>query len=310
MKALVCSGLTRRFAERTAVDDLSFELASATVFGFLGPNGAGKTTTVRMLAALIAPTAGSAQVLGYDVVREAREVRARVGVLTETPSLYDRLTARENLIFFGRLYGLSVAAARSQAERYLRLFDLWPRRDDAVGAFSKGMRQKVALARALLHDPQLVFLDEPTAGLDPEAAFTLREFIRSLRTQGRTVFLTTHNLSEADSLCDLIAVFRGRLLRLASPAELRRSLYGEVLRIELAVDAARFAATVEAHPAVRSTAVDGRQLTLQLQGITAATPELVSALVAAGAPLLAVEPLVASLEQVYLELVNAGGATA
>jgi ABC-2 type transport system ATP-binding protein len=309
MNAIVCSGLTRRFGERTAVDDLSFTIPSATVFGFLGPNGAGKTTTIRMLAALIAPTAGSAQVLGYDVVREAREVRARVGVLTETPSLYDRLSPLENLIFFGRLYGLSAAAARSQAERYLRLFELWPRRDDPVGAFSKGMRQKTALARALLHDPELMFLDEPTAGLDPEAAFALREFIGGLRSQGRTVFLTTHNLAEADSLCDVIAVFRGRLLRLSAAQELRRSLYGEALRIELADDAAPFSAVVSAHPAVSSVQVDGSRLTLQLERV-AVTPQLVQALVAAGAPILAVEPLVASLEQVYLDLIGGGENTA
>ena len=196
------------------------------MFGFLGPNGAGKTTTVRMLSALIAPTSGTARVAGYEVGRDNDKLRKAVGILTQTPGMYGRLTAMQNLVFFAGLYELPAAAARAQAERYLRLLELWDRRDDRVGGFSKGMRQKLAIARALLHEPPVVFLDEPTSGLDPEAARTVRDFIKTLRQEGRTIFLTTHNLPEADELCDLVAVFRTELVRVDTPQNLRARCSG------------------------------------------------------------------------------------
>lgn len=208
MHAIETWDLTRAFGDRVAVEHLTFTAPRGAVFGFLGPNGAGKTTTVRMLAALIAPTSGSAVVTGYRLGEEDHAIRRNVGLLTESPGLYERLSARQNLIFFARLYDLDAARAEAQTERYLRMLGLWDRRDDPVGSFSKGMRQKLAIARALLHEPAIIFLDEPTAGLDPEAARTVREFIKELRAEGRTIFLTTHNLPEADELCDTIAVFR------------------------------------------------------------------------------------------------------
>src|SRR5215213_6429473 len=165
--AIETTRLTRRFGERTAVEDLTLAIPAGTVFGFLGPNGAGKTTTVRMLTALIAPTNGTAVVNAQALGAGNDAIRRSVGILTETPGLYERLTARENLLFFGQLYGLEQARAKAQTERYLRMLGLWERRDDQVGGFSKGMRQKIAIARALLHEPAIVFLDEPTAGLDP-----------------------------------------------------------------------------------------------------------------------------------------------
>src|SRR5579883_2053292 len=197
MNAIEITKLTRVFGERIAVQDLSLVIPAGSVFGFLGPNGAGKTTTVRMLAALIGPTSGSARVAGYTVGRENEAIRRSVGILTETPGLYERLSARQNLLFFARLYGLNGRKAEEQVERYLRLLSLWERRNDRVGGFSKGMRQKLAIARALLHEPAVVFLDEPTSGLDPEAARMVHQFIKDLRAEGRTIFLTTHNLHEA-----------------------------------------------------------------------------------------------------------------
>jgi ABC-2 type transport system ATP-binding protein len=213
--------LGRRFGELWALRNVDLELAPGEVFGLLGPNGAGKTTTVRLLTSLIAPTEGRAWVDGYEVTADADAVRARIGILTETPGLYDRLTATQNLDFFARLHGLDSTTRAERIERFLRLFELWDRRDDLTGGFSKGMKQKLAIARALIHEPSVVFLDEPTAALDPEAAFVVREAIASLRGAGRTIVLCTHNLDEAERLCDRIAFVRGELLRVDRPARLR-----------------------------------------------------------------------------------------
>src|SRR5262245_46469706 len=236
MNVIETEGLTRAFGQHLAVDSLTFAIQAGSVFGFLGPNGAGKTTTVRMLAALIAPTSGAASVAGHRLGADNQSIRRTVGILTETPGLYDRLSAEQNLVFFAQLYDVPLGRATAQAERYLRMLGLWERRDDRVGGFSKGMRQKLAIARALLHEPAVVFLDEPTASLDPEAARTVRDFIKQLRAEGRTIFLTTHNLPEADELCDLIAVFRGRLLRLDTPANLRAGLFGRGTLLRLVGD--------------------------------------------------------------------------
>ena len=236
--AIETIGLTRHFAGRAAVDDLTLTIPAGKVFGFLGPNGAGKTTTVRMLTALIAPLGGTACVAGYRLGENDEALRRAVGILTETPGLYDRLSARQNLTFFAQLYDLDSRKAAMQTERYLRTLELWGRRDDPVGGFSRGMRQKLAIARALLHEPEVVFLDEPTVGLDPEASKIVRDFVRELRAEGRTIFLTTHNLADADELCDLIGIFQGRLLHLDTPAGLRAELFGEGTRITLAGDAA------------------------------------------------------------------------
>ncbi len=244
MNAIETNHLTRTFDSLVAVDDLTLAIPEGTVFGFLGPNGAGKTTTVRLLSALIAPTRGSATVAGYHLGENNQAIRQVVGILTETPGLYDRLSAWQNLMFFAELYDLPAKRASSQIERYLRLLDLWERRDDKVGGFSKGMRQKLAIARALLHEPKVIFLDEPTAGLDPEAARVVLDFIKALRAEGRTIFLTTHNLPEADELCDLIGVFRARLLRLDTPANLRAGMFGSGTQVRVVGDAARWLETV------------------------------------------------------------------
>jgi ABC-2 type transport system ATP-binding protein len=303
--AIETTALSRAFGHRTAVDGLTLAIPAGTVFGFLGPNGAGKTTTVRMLAALIAPTSGQAIVAGHRLGVDDHAIRAAVGILTENPGLYEKLSARQNLMFFARLYDLTAARAEEQAERYLRLLGLWERRDDPVGGFSKGMRQKLAIARALLHEPPLVFLDEPTAGLDPEAARTVREFVKELRAGGRTIFLTTHNLPEADELCDLIGVFRTRLLRLDTPTRLRTALFGRGTLLRLAGEPGRWLETVRALPFVRAAELRGDGLAVSLDDPDEQNPLLTSALVAAGAGIRYVEPLGHSLEDVYLQLINA-----
>ena len=194
------------------------------VFGFLGPNGAGKTTTVRMLTSLIAPTSGQAWINGLQVGVDDQEIRRSVGILTESPGLYERLSASKNLEIYANLYDVDNVAR--QVEKYLHMLGLWSRRDDPAGSFSKGMRQKLAIARALLHEPRVLFLDEPTSGLDPEAARLVRSFIEQLRGQGRTIFICTHNLNEADHLCDRIGIFKSHLIEIDTPENLRERLYG------------------------------------------------------------------------------------
>ena len=309
MNTIDIQQLTREFDGRTAVDHLTLAIPAGTVFGFLGPNGAGKTTTVRMLTALIAPTSGTATVAGYRVGQQDQQIRASVGILTETPGMYDRLSARQNLVFFARLYDVPAARAEQQTERYLRMLGLWERRDDIVGGFSKGMRQKLAIARALLHEPKVVFLDEPTSGLDPEAAKIVRDFVKELRAEGRTIFLTTHNLPEADELCDLIGVFRTRLLRLDTPTSLRAELFGRGTVVQLAEDAARWRDTAAALPFASEVTSQGDTLTVRLDNPNDQNPALVRALSAAGAPIRYVEPLQHSLEDVYLELLDGKNTT-
>jgi ABC-2 type transport system ATP-binding protein len=303
--ALEASGLGRRFGDRWAVRGVDLAVRRGEVLGLLGPNGAGKTTTVRLLTALIEPSEGTASIDGFDVRDEADDVRARVGILTETPGLYDKLPAIANLDFFGRLYGLDAAQRAERIERYLRLFGLWDRRDDVAGTFSKGMKQKLAIARALLHDPSVVFLDEPTAALDPEAAFIVREAIETLRRAGRTIVLATHNLDEADRLCDRIAFVRGGLVRVDSPAALRGVLGLRELMVRLSGVASE--AQIEA---VRT--VDGVSATQITDGVLrigtddpeSIAPAVVRALVASGADVVELRPERASLERIYFEVMG------
>ena len=302
--AIETHGLTRRFDSRVAVEGLSLTVEEGTVFGFLGPNGAGKTTTVRMLAALIAPSDGDAIVAGHVLGVDDTALRGSVGILTEQPGLYDRLSARQNLRYFARLYDLDAVRVDAQVARYLQLLELWDRRDEPVGTFSKGMRQKLAIARALLHEPSVVFLDEPTAALDPEAARTVRDFVKGLRAEGRTIFLTTHNLPEADELCDSIGIFQRKLLRVGSPRELRASLFGAGTVVRVVGDAAPYVPAARSLPFVREVRTDGETLTVQLDDPDARNPDLVDALRAAGARIRYVERLHHSLEDVYLRLVG------
>ncbi len=299
-------GLGRRFGAQWALRGVDLELERGEVFGLLGPNGAGKTTTVRLLSALIAPSEGRASIDGFDVVTEADAVRARIGVLTETPGLYERLTAAQNLAFFGRLHGLAPAVRQERMERLLRLFDLWDRRDGLVGTFSKGMKQKLAIARALLHEPSVLFLDEPTAALDPEAAFVVREAIAALKGQGRTIVLCTHNLDEAERLCDRIGFLRGTLLRLDSPARLRGLAGKAVLEVGLATALPTdLVERLRARPEVQGVEVAGLTLDLSVGDVHRDTPDLVRALVDGGAAIVGVQARTASLEDVYFEVMGA-----
>lgn len=301
--------LTRSFTRQdsttlTAVDDLSLDVRGGEVFGFLGPNGAGKTTTIRMLACLIGPSSGSAVVNGFTVGQENSAIRRSIGLLTETPGMYDRLGAMENLTFFGRFYGIE--NVEGQVEKYLRLLGLWERRQDEVGSFSKGMRQKLALARALLHEPSLLFLDEPTAGLDPEAARLVRDAIAGLRGQGRTIFLCTHNLDEAERLCDRVAVFKTRLLVVDTPSNLRQRIFGRQVVFHLRAMLPDLATTIASLPDVLGAEAIDSKLVVRLSDPEQQNPAIIRALVAAGADLQFVGELRHSLEDVYLQLVQQG----
>lgn len=294
--------LEKKFGDTTAVQSLNLDIKEGEVFGFLGPNGAGKTTTVRMLSGLIAPTRGTAIVNGYEIGVDNQNIRRTVGVLTETPGLYDNLTADQNLQIFAKLYGVKDISV--QVEKYLKMLGLWERKFDTVGTFSKGMKQKLAIARALIHEPRTLFFDEPTAGLDPEAAHMLRSFIADLRKGGRTIFLCTHNLDEADRLCDRIGVFKTHLLVVDTPANLRSSLFGRKIVFHLQRIDEQMVASVKKFDYVNDVKVVENKIVATLDDPELRNPELIRSLIENGANLTFVGELRHSLEDVYLQLVQ------
>lgn len=296
------NNLTKKFDDHVAVDRLTLQIDKGEVFGFLGPNGAGKTTTVRMLTSLIKPTAGEATVYGYTVGQSDQEIRRNVGILTETPGLYDRLSAWRNLMIYAHLY--EVNDPEGQVERYLRWLGLWSRRGDAAGTFSKGMRQKLAIARALLHEPSVLFLDEPSAGLDPESAKLVRDFIEELKEAGRTIFMCTHNLHEADRLCDRIAVFNTQVRVVDTPDGLRRQLNGRKVVIHLAHPGENVLGVVSDLPQVDEVEAIDNKLVISIEDPEEHNPEIIRTLVAAGAQIQFVGEIRHSLEDIYLQLVD------
>jgi len=305
MAIIEAHGLTKQFGTRTAVEALDLEVTEGEVLGFLGPNGAGKTTTIRMLAGMLAPTSGHAIVAGHRAHGEVEALHEVIGLLPESPGFYERLSAWRNLAFFAGFYfHINVSA---QVTKYLKLMGLWERRGDRVGTFSKGMKQRLALARALLHEPKVLFLDEPTAGLDPEAAGEVRELVRALSGQGRTVFLSTHNLAEAESLCHRIAVIRTRLLALDTPEGLRQRLFRHRIVVHLDAAGSEVLERVKRLTFVRSLETDGSRLMVELAEPEQKRPELVRAIVEAGGQVLEVSEEKHSLEEVYLRLVREEG---
>ncbi len=302
-------GLTKIFkigkkeeTELVAVDDLTLEVQRGQVFGFLGPNGAGKTTTVRMLTGLIRPSSGSAQVAGFELGKQDTEIRRNVGILTESPGMYERLSAEKNLTIFANLY--DVPDIDKSVNKYLSMLGLWERRHDAVGSFSKGMRQKLAVARALVHEPKILFLDEPTTGLDPEASKTVRDFVEELKSEGRTIFMTTHNLDEAERLCDRVGIFQQRLLTLDSPANLREKMYGRRVVFHLRELQPAWVQLVANIPGTGEVETVDNKLVVSLNDPEESNPKIVNALVTAGAQIQFVGEIRHSLEQIYLEMVK------
>lgn len=288
--------------ELFAVDNLTLEVSKGEVFGFLGPNGAGKTTTVRILTGLIKPTRGSAQVAGFTLGKEDKQIRRNVGILTESPGLYERLSAEKNLTIFANLY--EVPDISKAVNKYLSMLDLWNRRYDAVGSFSKGMRQKLAVARALIHEPQILFLDEPTTGLDPEAAKMVRDFIEELKAEGRTIFMTTHNLDEAEKICDRVGIFKQKLLTQDTPANLRERMFGRKVVFHLRGVNPEWVNEVKKVGGVSEAEVVDNKLVVSLKDPEQTNPVIIERLVDVGAQILFVGEIRHSLEQVYLEMVG------
>ncbi len=293
--------LTRKFANLTAVEDLSIQVGKGEILGFLGPNGAGKTTTIRILSGIIAPTKGHAVVAGIRTDKAAESLHEVIGLLTESPGFYQRLNATENLLYFAGFYDIDVD---TQVDKYLKLMGLWQRRGDKLGTFSKGMKQRLALARALLHNPKVLFLDEPTAGLDPESAQEVRKLIRRLKEEGRTIFLSTHNLGEAESLCDRIGLFRTRLIALDSPKNLRNRLFQRQVVVELSSIDKELVEAVRNLNFVQQVEVEKTQLIIELKDFDKNRPELVRRIVQKEGSIQSVSEKKHSLEEIYLTLIK------
>jgi ABC-2 type transport system ATP-binding protein len=302
MRIIEVNHLTKKFGDRTAVDDLSLQVEEGEVLGFLGPNGAGKTTTIRMLAGIIAPTSGNAEVAGWHIPQDIERLHESIGLLTESPGFYDRLSARRNLEFFAGFYaGIDVPA---RVEKYLKLMGLWERRENRVGTFSKGMKHRLALARALIHEPKVLFLDEPTAGLDPEALQEVRELVRKLSGEGRTIFLCTHNLAEAEQLCRRIAVIRTHLLALDTGQNLRNRFFRREIIVRVQSLTGGMTEAIKRLPFVQDLRASDNELAVQLTEPEQNRPELVKAVVDAGGRIMEVLENKQPLEEVYLKLIH------
>jgi ABC-2 type transport system ATP-binding protein len=303
--AIQTRGLTRTFGQVRALDNLTLEVPAGSVFGFLGPNGAGKTTTIRLLLGLIEPTSGTATVLGFDTRAHSDEIRARAGALLEHAGLYERLSAEDNLRFYGCVARMPEPRREARIRELLTHLGLWDRRKEAVVKWSRGMKQKLAIARTLLHGPALVFLDEPTAGLDPVAAASLRDDLAGLASgHGATIFVTTHNMAEAEKLCHIVAVVReGKLLAVGSPAQLRSSGRSQSAEIEGRGFSDTILATLRQHASVSRASLENGRLMIVLKDGASVAP-LVSLIVREGGEVQEVRSGQGSLEQVFLRLME------
>ncbi len=298
--------LTRKFGNLIAVDNLNLNVKDGEVFGFLGPNGAGKTTTVRMLCCLIGKSSGEGKIGEYSIDKEedCLKIRKMVGFLPENVGLYDSLSAYRNLDFYGQLYEVPEQKRKENIERLLKLLGIWDRREDATGTFSKGMKQKLAIARALIHDPQLLFLDEPTANLDPEASKTVRDFVIELKKEKRTIFINTHNLDEAERLCDRIAILKTKLIAVDSPKNLERSLYNRKTIVHLESVSDSVFTAVQKLNVVKNLRTNDNKLILDVDDPEKDNPNIVRVIVEAGGNIQYVTELRSTLEDVYLKLIR------
>src|SRR5579875_283976 len=297
--------LTKRFGDVNAVESVTLHVEEGEVFGFLGPNGAGKTTTVRMLSCLISKTSGSARIGEYEVGNGAdqQKIRRMIGLLTENVGLFEELSAYDNLDFYGRFYKLSEQSRRERIEYFLRLLGLWERRDAPAGTFSKGMKQKLAIARAMIHDPEVLFLDEPTANLDPEASKTVRDFILELKKEKRTIFLNTHLLDEAEKICDRVAILKTKLITIGTPEELRNSLSNRKVKVQLQKVNDGIVRAVE-RIGFQVAEKSDNGLVINVGDPEKENPAILRAIMDVGGQLQFVTEIGSSLEDVYLKLVR------
>jgi ABC-2 type transport system ATP-binding protein len=296
--------LVKQFGEFTAVRDISLDVAEGEVLALLGPNGAGKTTTVRMLGAILKPTSGYATIAGFDTVREARSVRRVIGVLTEFPGLYQRMTGLSYLDFFGELQGMPPDITRQRSEALLRRFELWEERDKQVGTYSKGMKQKLTLVRAMLHDPHVLFLDEPTSAMDPHSAKLVRDALINLRRERRTIVICTHNLTEAEQLADRIAIVRrGEIIARGTPAELKQRLLGDPL-LELRLASPPNGLAEDLADRVNVVAQGENWIRYTVPNPTEFNPLLLNHLAGQNVPVVTLSEVSRSLEEIYLRIVE------
>jgi len=302
MTVIQTKSLCRKYNGRLAVEELDLQVGKGEVLGFLGPNGAGKTTTIRMISGIIAPTSGEFTIEKWHSGQPVEQLHQLIGLLTESPGFYEKLSAYRNLEYFAGFYGNINPTV--QIEKYLKLMGLWERREDAVGSFSKGMKQRLALARAILHEPPVLFLDEPTSGLDPEASGEVRELIKKLRGEGRTIFLSTHNLTEAEQLCDRIAIFRRRLLALDTPANLRQQMFQRRINIRLDRVTREITDKIKSLNFVKGLEQDGDILSIELSNTEKELPEVVQTVVQSGGRIQEVKEESHSLEEIYLTMVK------
>ena len=301
------NNLTRKFDDLLAVDNLSFHIDEGEVYGFLGPNGAGKTTTIRMLTCLISKTSGEARIAGYDTANESDSLKIRkiIGLLPENVGLYDDLSAYRNLDFYGKMYECSLSKRKENIEHFLKMLDLWDKRDLSAGTFSKGMKQKLAIARALIHDPEILFLDEPTANLDPESSKTVREFILDLKNENKTIFINTHNLDEAQRICDKIGIFNKKLIAIGSPEDLERSVWSNKTVIQLKNVTSKILESLNNLSIGHFTSTD-TNITIDVKDPERENPLIVNTIVSAGGEIQYVNRLSPSLEDAYLKIVRGG----
>ena len=296
--------LTKEFKTVTAVENISFDIDESEIFAFLGPNGAGKTTTIRMLSTLISPTSGSITIDGKDPKTNGEYIRSMIGLLTEAPGLYEKISAYDNLDYFSSFYDVQDKQRKANIEKYLKMFGLWQRKDDPAGTYSKGMKQKLALTRALIHEPRILFLDEPTAGLDPESAHMVRNFIQSLKKERTTVFLCTHNLTEASSLSDRVCFIKKKIIRIASLGELQNHDRHRKVEIVFGDEAKKFIPVLKNIKNILEVDTNKNKAILLVNEPEKSNPGIVRKLIANDIDILYINEIKASLEEIYLDLIK------
>jgi ABC-2 type transport system ATP-binding protein len=299
-------GLTKKFHDLTAVDNLTLHVDDGEVFGLLGPNGAGKTTVVRMLCCLISKTSGSGKIGNYDISikEDSLKIRKIIGFVSDNVGLSENLTAYDNLDFFARMYDFPESQRKANIQRFLEMLGLWDKRNVLAGTFSKGMKQKLAIARALIHEPQVIFMDEPTANLDPEASKTVRDFILKLKKEKKTIFLNTHNLDEAQRICDKVAILNSSLRAIGTPQELEKSVSGRKTIIGLEQQANDVVLKALKNLALKNLSNEGNTVTFSVEDPDKENSPVVAAIVQAGGHVKSINVVGSTLEDTYLKLVR------
>jgi ABC-2 type transport system ATP-binding protein len=305
MSMIELKNLTKKFGDITAVDSLTFHVDQGEIFGLLGPNGAGKTTTIRMLCCLISKTSGEAQIGGYRIGNGADSlaIRKLIGLVPDNIGLYEELSAYENLDYYGKLYECPEQERKEKIAYFLTMMDLWEKRDQSVSDFSKGMKQKVAIARALIHDPKLLFFDEPTVNLDPESSKVVRDFILHLKKEGKTIFVNTHNLDEAQRICDRIGILKTKLLTVNTPEQLEKSVWGSKTVIQMeAINDSILAVVKKLKP--KEFSVEENRIILELADPQKENPDYIQEIVSVGGRIQYVTQLNPGLEETYIKVIK------